>query len=118
MIEKLKESTGNIIGFKLSGRLHDEDYHYFVPAIEDVIKQTGKTRILAFFCDFHGWDLHAAWDDLKFGTKHMSDIERIAMVGDKRWEKWMAKICQPFTLAKVKYFDASDIEAAWKWLRE
>ena len=25
--------------------------------------------------DFHGWDLHAAWDDLKFGLKHYSDFE-------------------------------------------
>ena len=45
-------------------------------------------------------------------------MERIALVGDKVWEKWMAKICKPFTLAKLQYFDAKDIDAAWKWLAE
>jgi stage II sporulation SpoAA-like protein len=39
-------------------------------------------------------------------------------VGDKRWEQWMAKVCKPFTMAHIQYFDASRIEEAWKWLQE
>jgi hypothetical protein len=27
-------------------------------------------------------------------------------------------VCKPFTMAKVRYFDASDIAAAWAWLAE
>jgi hypothetical protein len=30
----------------------------------------------------------------------------------------MAKVCKPFTLAGIQYFDASQIEAAKKWLEE
>jgi ATP-binding cassette subfamily B protein len=44
--------------------------------------------------------------------------ERIALVGEKAWEKWMAKVCKPFTMAKIKYFDASEIDAANAWLAE
>lgn len=117
MVEILNESSDNVIGFKLSGKLHDEDYQIFVPAVEDVVQRVGKTRILAQFVDFHGWDIHALWDDIKFAGKHLSDIEKIALVGDKKWEEWMAKICRPFTLADIQYFDASDIVAAWQWLR-
>ena len=40
------------------------------------------------------------------------------MVGDRKWEQWMASFCKPFTKATVKYFDASEVDAAWKWLRE
>jgi len=118
MIEKLEKSSGKIIGFTLSGRLHDEDYKIFVPQLESVMEQEGKTRLLAHFHDFHGWDLHAAWDDMKFGVKHYDDLERIALVGDRKWEEWMAKICKPFTRASVRYFDSSEIEKAWEWLRE
>ena len=28
----------------------------------------------------------------------------------------MAKVCKPFTMAKVKYFEASQLDAAWQWL--
>jgi hypothetical protein len=118
MIEKLAETSGRTIGFVLSGRLHDEDYKTFVPQVEDAIKQAGKVRLLAWFQDFHGWDLHAGWDDMRFAVKHYNDLERIAMVGDRKWEEWMAKICKPFTRARVKYFDAPDIKRAWEWLRE
>ena len=118
MIEQLPESAGKILGFKMSGKLHDADYKSFVPLVDKAIGQDGKVRILAQFHDFHGWDAHALWDDIKFSTTHCTKIERIALVGDKTWEKWMAKVCKPFTMAKVNYFDAADIDKAWAWLRE
>jgi hypothetical protein len=84
--------------------------------VETAIHTHGKVRLLAHFEDFHGWDLHALWDDTKFSTKHCAEVERIALVGDKKWEEWMAKVCRPFTLAKIEYFDASNIDGAWAWL--
>jgi len=117
MIEQLPSPSDKILGFKLSGKLHDADYKTFVPAI-DAAAGSGKIRLLAQFHDFHGWDMHALWDDIKFATTHCTTIERLAMVGDKTWEKWMAKVCGPFTLAKVKYFDASEMDKAWAWLQE
>jgi hypothetical protein len=118
MIEKLEQSSGKVIGFKMSGKLHDDDYAHFQPEVESVIAEAGKVRLLAQFHDFHGWDLHALWDDVKFSTKHCADVERVALVGEKKWEEWMAKVCKPFTLAKVRYFDAGEIDSAWSWLSE
>jgi len=64
------------------------------------------------------WDLHALWDDIKFATTHCTKIERIALVGDKKWEQWMAKVCKPFTMAKLRYFDAAAAAPARVWLTE
>ena len=90
-----------------------------VPTVETAVAEEGKVRLFVQFEDFHGWDLHGAWDDLKFGVKHYGDIDRIAIVGDQRWEKWMAQVCcKPFTKATVRYFDKSEVDNAWKWLRE
>jgi hypothetical protein len=118
MIKQLPSSSEKVVGFELSGKLHDEDYKIFVPAIDEVIAKQGKARLLAHLHDFHGWDLHAMWDEVKFATTHCLSIERIAMVGDQKWEAWMAKLCKPFTMAKVKYFEASQIDDAWAWLNE
>jgi hypothetical protein len=118
MIEQLPQSSEGVLGFKLSGKLHDADYQQFVPAIDAAVAKQGKVRLLALFHDFHGWDMHALWDDIKFSTTHCNKIDRIALVGDKTWEKWMAKVCKPFTMAKVRYFDASELDAAWAWLKE
>src|SRR5262245_60402006 len=98
--------------------MHDDEYKKLGHLVEDAVAKNGKVRLLAQFHDFHGWDAHALWDDIKFSTKHCGDIERIALVGEKAWEKWMATVCKPFTMAKVKYFDAADAKAAWAWLGE
>ena len=118
MIEQLTGLPANVIGFKMSGKLHDEDYKTFVPLVDAEIAKEGKVNVLAQFHDFHGWDLHALWDDIKLSTTHCAKIKRIALVGDKIWEKWMATVCKPFTLAKVRYFDVAEIEAAKAWLAE
>ena len=118
MITRLEKSTDTILGFTLSGKLHDDDYKNCVPTVDAAIAAHGKVRLLAHFADFHGWDIHALWDDIKFSATHCNKMDRIALVGDKRWEEWMAKVCRPFTMAHLRYFDASKIEDAWKWLQE
>ena len=118
MIETIETGSPKVVGLKLTGKLHDEDYRRFVPAIESILTAEGKVRLFVQFEEFQGWDMHAAWDDFKFALSHYSDFERIAMVGDRRWEKWMASVCKPFTKAKLKYFDRSDVDAAWTWLKK
>jgi hypothetical protein len=45
-------------------------------------------------------------------------VERLAMVGDKKWEKGMSVFCKPFTTAKICYFDRADIADARAWLEQ
>ena len=116
MIEQLTGLPAHTVGFKMSGKLHDEDYKKFVPVVDAELAKEGKVNVLAVFHDFHGWDLRALWDDIKFSATHCTKIKRIALVGDKAWEKWMATVCKPFTLAAIRYFDVSEIEAAKEWL--
>jgi len=118
MIETIDTGLEKVVGVKLRGTLHDEDYQQFVPRMETLLTTQGKVRLFVQFEDFHGWDLHAAWDDLKFGVKHYADFERIAMVGDHKWEQWMSALCKPFTKAQVRYFDETEVADAWRWLRE
>jgi hypothetical protein len=118
MIEQLDSGDPGILAFTFSGKLHDADYQIFVPAVDAAVAAEGKIRLLAHFVDFHGWDMHAAWDDLKFGISHYSAFDRIAIVGDKRWQEWMARFSKPFLDCDVKYFDSSAIDQAWAWVRE
>src|SRR5208282_1666449 len=118
MIATIETGSPKVVGLKLSGKLHDEDYRRFVPLIESILTAERKVRLFVQFEEFQGWDMHAAWDDFKFALRHYADFERIAMVGDRRWEKWLASVCKPFTKATLNYFDRSQVDAAWNWLRE
>jgi hypothetical protein len=109
-------STGRILEVRVTGKLTKESYQELVPAVDAQIKQYGKLRILFVMKDFHGWTAGAMWEDLKFDLKHWKDIERLAVVGDKKWEKGMASFCKPFTKAKIRYFDVVQLEEARAWL--
>jgi hypothetical protein len=118
MIELLGGLPAHTVGFKMSGKLHDDDYKKFVPLVDAEIAKEGKVNLLAQFHDFHGWDLHALWDDIKFSTTHCTRIKKIALIGDKTWEKWMATVCKPFTMAMVRHFATAELDAAKAWLAE
>jgi SpoIIAA-like len=43
-------------------------------------------------------------------------FERLAMIGDKKWEKDMSGFCRPFTTAKIRYFEHEAQAEAREWL--
>jgi len=100
----------------VTGKLTKELYKEFVPAVDAQIKKCGRLRILFVMQDFHGWTAAALWEDLKFDLKHWKDIERLAIAGDKKWEKGMAAFCKPFTKAQIRYFDLAQLDEAREWL--
>jgi hypothetical protein len=117
MATRLVETNGGkVLEVEVSDQLTHADYQAFVPAFERLVEQHGKIRVLFEMTNFHGWQAAALWDDIKFDVKHFSDIERLAMVGDKRWERWMAGFCRPFTTATIRYFDEAAIEEARTWV--
>lgn len=115
-IKLTEKNEGKILEVQVSGKLVHEDYQHLVPEFERLVKRHGKIRLLFEMADFHGWESAALWDDIKFSLKHFSDIERLAMVGDKKWEKGMSVFCKPFTKAKIRYFDRTAIAEARTWL--
>ena len=117
-IELNVEPGGKILAIRVSGKLVDADYEHFVPEFERVVRQRGKVRVLFEMADFHGLDLSALRDDINFDIEHFFDIDRLAMVGDKKWEKVMSVFCKPFTTATIRYFDHADTAEARKWLAE
>jgi len=109
-------SVGRVLEVRVTGKLTKEAYQKFVPAVDAQITQYGKLRILFIMQDFHGWTAGAMWEDLKFDLKHWKDIERLAIVGDKKWEKGMAAFCKPFTKAEIGHFEMSQLEEAREWV--
>lgn len=115
-IELSEKVSAKLLEVRVSGKLSKEDYEHFEPAVAGLIESVGKIKLLFVMHDFHGWDVGAVWEDIKFAIKYYRDIEKIAMVGENAWERWMATICKPFTMSSIKYFDAGDEEAAIEWL--
>ncbi|WP_324721054.1 STAS/SEC14 domain-containing protein [Salinimicrobium sp. HB62] len=108
----------NIVYTVAEGKLSDEDYDRLIPLLEEKIKSFGIIRWYFEMQEFEGWSLSAAWQDLKFDFRNNEKLERIAMVGDKKWEKELTLLMKPFTGASIKYFDLTQKDEAKNWIRK
>ena len=98
------------------GKLTHEDYEMMVPMLENAIQDVKEPHIRALvdMRNFEGWELRAAWDDLKLGIKHNREFSKIALLGNKDWEKLAAQVANWFTSGEIKYFE--DKTEAINWL--
>lgn len=114
----IQERLGaKFVEIDLRDKLSREDFQNFAPEMEKQFQQNGKLRVLLKMRDFHGWTAGGLWEDLKFEAKHFKDFERIAFLGDKRWEAALSSICKALTPAQIRYFEVDHLEAARAWLQ-
>ena len=117
MIQILEQSKNNLIATKATGKLTEDDYNLLLPVLYEKLKQYPKLRWYFEMEDFDGWQLKAFWKDAKFDMKHANDFEKVAMVGEKKWQEWMTDLMKPFTSAELKYFDLSQTQEAMRWIK-
>lgn len=116
-VQLQEKQDGKVLEVRVSGKLTAQDYETFTPQVERLIDRHGKIRMLFDMHDFHGWDASALWEDIKFGLGHFRDIERLALVGENKWQAGMAAFCKPFTAAEIRYFERSDAAKADAWIQ-
>jgi nucleotide-binding universal stress UspA family protein len=117
MIEEIPISEANVFGFRVSGRLTLADYQAFLPMLDKLIQDRGKISLLIELRDFRGWEMKAAREDYSFGMAHQEDFERIAIIGDKAWQRWMTALSAPFVSSEIRYFGQDEKNEAWEWLQ-
>lgn len=103
---------------KAVGTLTHADYEKITPLIENAIEGIENPIVNVYMdgTEFEGWDLHAAWDDLKLGLRLGRKFNKIAIYGNQHWQEIMSKVGNWFVSGEVRYFEDS-LEAI-SWLRE
>jgi hypothetical protein len=117
-IQLNEENGGTMLVVHVSGTLTAADYEHLVPEFERLTREHGPVRVLFDMIRLHGWTAGALWADTKFAMYHFHDIDRLAVVGEAKWQEWMAAFCKPFTKATIRYFDRADAADARRWLGE
>ena len=114
MIETMDRSTQTVLGFKVSGTVTKDDYEVLTPAVEAAIDANGSVSLLLDLTGFY-WEKVSAWaSDLRFAKQYHDKISKMAIVGDKKWERHLASLCSPYYAKEAKFFE-SDSDA-WDWL--
>lgn len=120
MIEKLPESSGNILGFRIQGKLTEADYlDDLDPNLEKTMKEYPKIRVVWVMENFKGWTVGGIWEDLHLGTK-LSKFEKMAVVIDDSWDEWITVLFKAFstlTGTELRFFKKERMPEAWEWIR-
>ncbi|WOT06944.1 STAS/SEC14 domain-containing protein [Shewanella sp. DAU334] len=99
------------------GTLTHDDYVYMVPIIESALNgvEHAKIDVLADLTQLYGWELRAAWDDLKLGLTHGRAFNKVAIVGESNLLQFLTKIADWFTPYQTQIFDST--KEARQWLK-
>jgi hypothetical protein len=117
MLERCADSSEDVFGIKVKGKITAEDYEAVIPEIRAIVEKYGGVRLLIDLTDFKGETMNAWGPDFRFGKEFGKKIIRLAIVGDKLWEQWLAGLATPFWAKEAKYFPSSISNEAWGWLR-
>ena len=116
MLQILGFTHHNIIASKAEGQLKGHDMEKINPLVHNIVASGQKIRWYFEMVNFTGWNAKGLWEDLKMDLEHASNYEKIAMVGEKKWQDWITQFMKPFTSAEIRYFDVADKAAARAWI--
>lgn len=117
MFEILPESDGNVIGARVGENISGDECKILAQHIEELISVHQRVRLLLDLSACNHVDPAAAWEEFVMGVKHWNDLERIAIVGDAKWNAVAAHTLNRIAYGDAEHFSADEIVGAWVWIR-
>ena len=110
--------TSVTLTIKATRKVTRSDYDQLQPVIQKLVQAQGDIRLLLDMTEFQSENIDALRKDLTLGQDLSGKVERMAIVGGKKWEKWTAKLMDSFFAKDAEFFQSADIDSAWTWLRQ
>jgi len=118
MNAEFKGVSEGILTISVAGKLAESDMAGVQQAAAEAIRAHGTVRVLVLAEHFAGWERDGEWDDFSFQEAFDPCIEKMAIVGDTRWEDltliFVAKGLRSFP---IEYFAAGEVDKAQAWLK-
>ena len=119
MLEKLSQSSGNLLGYKVIGKITKEDYSTLTADIEALGQEEISMRLFLDLEAFKGEEIKARGAKLSFRGDYQKKITKLAIVGDKKWHEWLLALVDRFDYTReTEFFPIEERQAAWKWLQK
>lgn len=105
-----------ILKLKACGTLTNSDYEIINPMLNNALNsiKDRNVNVLIDIQEFHGWELKAAWDDLKLGLNNGYEFEKIAIYGNSnKFVEYGSKISSWFQNADIQEFSSQNNAVKW-----
>ncbi|CDQ40575.1 MULTISPECIES: SpoIIAA family protein [Virgibacillus] len=115
MIKMTPAEFENAIEIEIQGKVTEEDIHNFEEFFLLKRQHHDKVNILMVYNDWEGISLKGLLEDLKL-MKYTRDINKIAVVSDKKWIEKGAKLEGLIPSISMEHFLPENKAQANRWL--
>ena len=114
VIEIIKGLPQNVVGIAVEGRVTRTDCQdVLMPAIRKSLKRHDKIRL---YYELNSRFPGAAWDDLNVGIEHVPPCERVAIVTDVGWIRYMVKALRFLISGEIRVFATVQASEGRAWI--
>ena len=113
----IEVDANNVWQLQISGKLIKAEMDAVQAKAVDYISKVGTVKTLVILDGFEGWEEGVNWGDMSFFVAHGDEIDKIAIVGDPKWEDDMLMfVSAGLRKAPVRYFPEDQLDQARAWL--
>ncbi len=114
MAMELTVENRGLLVMQIRGVLRRADLDEGQRAAAQLIRKEGRISALICLEGFQGWESGAEWGDVSFLVEHDSDIEKMAIVGQRRWhDEVLMFVGAGLRHCAVRYCDDEASARAW-----
>lgn len=119
MSAKLEQHPDRLLILHVGGELKKSELDAVQSEFVEKIAGEGTVKLLVLLENFTGWERSEQWGDTDFFFSYRNDFEKIAVVGDPRWEaQVLAFTGAGLRKGPVKLFPQTSESEARAWLAE
>ena len=117
MSYEIVDNSGGVVTIRLSGRLAYAEFAEGQRKMGEIIRKQGKLRGLVLIENYLGNEKEGDWGDVSFQAEYDTFIEKMAIVGDRKWEtEALLFTGKGVRRVPIEYFEPADLAKAKAWL--
>jgi len=117
MSAEIVYDSGEVLTIKISGKLRQQELAAAQKGVAEILQKRGDSRLLVLAEEFEGWEKGGDWGDLSGQVQLDAKIERMAIVGQKRFEDLALLFTgKGIRHVAIEYFSPAELRKARGWL--
>jgi hypothetical protein len=117
MSYEIVDSTGGTLTIRISGMLTYAEYDAGQRKAAEIMRQQGRMRSLVLLEQFLGLEKEGNWGDISFAMEFDKYLEKIAFVGEKKFEDYVFLFTgKGVRKVPIEFFEPADLAKARAWL--
>jgi len=115
---EIVEKEEGLITIKITGVLKRAELAQAEKVAIEAMGSAQKVKFLILTENFQGWDNRDNWEDVSFQSQYDQQIEKIAIVGEKKWQDLAeAFVGKGLRSMDIRYFAPTEMAMAKTWIK-